>query len=81
MLFDEEHKVVVSTLTREEAPQFIYFLQDEVKRHKKAKEEADFMWCMRPIISKIYESAAIRHKEDIEAIDLEIKKVKEMFGL
>jgi len=32
--FDKEWKVIVSTLTKEEASAFVKFLQSEVKRHE-----------------------------------------------
>ena len=75
------HKVVIETLTKEEARVFVDFLSDEVKRHKKCIEEADFMWCMRPVISEIYESATIRHEGSISNILKKIEEVKELFGL
>ena len=81
MIFDEDHKVICSTLTKEEARAFIDFLGDEVKRHKKCIEEADFMWCMRPVISEIYESALVRHEEDIVNTTKKMERVKGMFGL
>lgn len=34
MKFDKEWKVIVSTLTKEEASAFVKFLQSEVKRHE-----------------------------------------------
>ena len=81
MRFNEEHKVIINTLTKEEAQEFIYFLQDEIKRHTKCIEEAGFKWHMRPIIGKIYESAGTRHLEDIKCSVAEMERVKEMFGL
>jgi len=81
MKFDKVHKVIIETLTKEEARAFIDFLSDEVKRHKKCIREADFMWCMRPVISEIYESAATRHEGSICNILKKMEEVKEKFGL
>ena len=81
MKFTKNHKVIIETLTREQAHAFCDFLGDEVKRHKKCIEEADFMWGMRPVISKIYESAATRHEGSICNILKKMEEVKEEFGL
>ena len=81
MKFDKVHKVIIGTLTKEQAPYVIYFLEDEIVRHKKAIEEADFMWSMRQIIGEIYDSAHIRHQEEIDKAVHKIERVKEMFGL
>ncbi len=34
MLFNKEHKVIISTLSQEEAKAFIKFLQSEIIRHE-----------------------------------------------
>lgn len=34
MIFNEDHKVIVSTLTKEEAKAFIKFLASEIIRHQ-----------------------------------------------
>ena len=81
MRFDKKHKFIVSSLTKEQAPHTVFFLEDEIVRHKKAIEEADFMWCMKSIVSELYDSAHIRHQEEIDKAVLKIERVKEMIGL
>ena len=34
MIFNEQHKVIISTLTQDEASAFIKFLESEIIRHK-----------------------------------------------
>jgi len=81
MKFDSEHKVFIDSLKVWEAPFFKLFLLEEKARHIKEKEYADFMFNVRTVISPIYASAALRHEEDIKAIDALILDVEEMFGL
>ncbi len=81
MKFDKEHKVIIETLTKEQAPHVVSFFEDEIVRHKKAIEVADFMWSMSQIIGEIYDSAHIRHQEEIDKAVLTIERVEEMFEL
>ncbi len=34
MKFDEEHKVIIHTMSKEQAEVFIVFLETEIKRHE-----------------------------------------------
>jgi len=81
MEFDDTHKVRVESLTREEALQFTYWLQDELTRHETCILEAQNQKAMRPVIWLILESAEIRHRGDISEIREKIGQVMERFGL
>ena len=81
MRFDRHHKVIISSLTPDEAPEVILFLQDEITRHEKCIEMADFMRSMCPIIGEIYASTIDRHSEDIEGSNIKIGKIKKRFNL
>jgi len=38
-IFDEDHKVIPETLTKETAPVFILFLESEIQRHQEDIDE------------------------------------------
>jgi len=81
MKFDLHHKVIISSLTEEQAPMVALFLQDEIVRHEKCEKEAKFLACMLPTISEIYESAIIRHEADIVGTNRTLAKVRKRFNL
>ena len=41
MIFNEEHKVIIDTLSKEEASAFIKFLESEIIRHQDDIQQAD----------------------------------------
>ena len=68
MKFDKvTHKVIISTLDKELAIEYIERLEEEADRHEKDFYKA--------------ETKMNRHQENIEVIRLLIKQVKERFGL
>lgn len=40
MIFNEEHKVIIGSMTKTEASAFIKFLQSEIKRHQTDIQQA-----------------------------------------
>ena len=81
MEFDDDHKVIPETLTRDEAREFIYWLLDEIMRHGDCIAQAESQKAARPAIYLILESACIRHREDIKGIEEVIRKVRGMYRL
>lgn len=84
MKFDKHHKVILSTLNKEEAEQFIIFLLLEKNRHIDAIFVAE--QCIKIYedraeqpMRRLFRSEILRHKEDIEDIDKLIARVKEKF--
>ena len=43
MEFDITHKVIIDTMTREEASAFVKFLRSEIKRHHQDIEDAEIL--------------------------------------
>ena len=41
MEFDKHHKVIPSTLTKEQAPVFILFLESEIQRHQEDIDQTE----------------------------------------
>ena len=74
MKFDEEHKAIVSTLNEIEAEEYKEFLRRERSRHVEIHIRSDAR-------AQFWGSEAIRQAEEIEKLDVKLKKVKEMFGL
>ena len=85
MKFNKDHKVDINTLTKEDAEEFVWFLEDEMERHFKAQVEASHISREKldypPSYRRFYKSAALRHEEDIKDIQNLIKQVKEMYSL
>lgn len=75
MEFNKDHKVKVETLTEEELVFFEAFLIDELIRHSLNVEEARLRKALYPAIASIYDSAIIRHKDDIKGIDATLRKL------
>ena len=81
MQFDDNHKVIIETLKRNEAPEVVRWFREEIQRHRACETMAENQKILRPLIHLILESACIRHREDIKAIKERIKRVKERFEL
>ncbi len=83
MKFSKDHKVKIETLSKLEAKYYICFLEEENGRHKKEiihLEGYISMLTIHPLI-QFYESAILRHKDDIKDTNTVIESVKERFGL
>ncbi|MBU1172985.1 MAG: hypothetical protein KKD44_25775 [Proteobacteria bacterium] len=92
MDFDEEHKVKIDTLTEREADAFLDFLDREWDRHlREIKVAGEIKFDLKTRLPSIFEytaawdrfwdSAIVRHEQDIKAIE-ELKDViREMFNL
>ncbi len=78
MKFDSHNKVIVNTLTKEEASDFLDFLVEESYRHHACIAEAIGMKSLRPRIADVYRNAIIRHKQDTESIKKTTKMVMEL---
>ena len=83
------HKVKLSTLNEDEAAAFVAFLWVERDRHKWAIEDAKFkseagdetdLTLEDEAYINFWQSAILRHREDIINIDKLIQKLKERFG-
>lgn len=89
MEYNNDPKVIISTLTREEVKPFIVFLNLEKGRHTDAIREArDYVRMFsnsKSIKAKtmklLYETAIARHIKDIESIYASIKQAKQLFNL
>lgn len=77
MRFDSHHKVILDSLTGLEAEGLLEFLIEERTRHVKCIEEALLGKFNRPLVAPIYESAIVRHQEDMVSINAKILEVKE----
>lgn len=81
MKFDKDNKVIIDSLTKEQAVDFLKFLDLEEQRHWYEKAYAEQMMNVMPHISNVWRSASIRHSQDIEDIGRTRYKVREMIGL
>jgi len=85
MIFNTDtHKVIIETLDGEEIEAYIDFLTGEIARHEEAIDDAyDYIvlcerdgYGRRKALIKLYESAIIRHQEDIKSSEECIKRAR-----
>ena len=81
MRIDKNHKVIVSSLTEKEAIDFIFFLLEEELRHQECIQDDLQKALLRPRIAEIYDGAVVRHTEDLDFIEVTMKKVMRRFDL
>ena len=81
MEFYDNHKVVPESLTREEAQEFDYWLQDEYGRHGRCIEDAYGQMTKRPLVKLILVGAIKRHLEELDGIIKTRKILEELFEL
>ena len=86
MKFNKHHKVILSSMNREDAKDFIKFLQREQQRHAVAILDAykEKIWGYaegRLAYVEFWQSAIIRHQEDLAGIFKLIERVKKRFNL
>ena len=87
MIFNDEYKVIIATLSEPEATAFLMFLNVEESRHRVAMERSlDNIKSdnkdneIDSALILFEESAIKRHMEDIEDIKKIRQKVKDKFG-
>ena len=80
MKFDKNNKVIPESLTLEEAREFDRFLVIEIARHGICITDA-WKRAANSCIAEIWESAQIRHTEDIRNIHQLRIKLRELFEL
>lgn len=87
MQFGKDHKVILETLNSVEAQCYIQFLMLEIGRHKRAIEHAEASINILSIVNsepagiyiRLWESAVLRHKQDITSAKKLIRQVKQRF--
>ncbi len=67
MKFGENHKVDIETVTGEEAPVYLEFLEHEHQRHQHEIDNAVAMVKEHQTAEKFWESAILRHEEARDA--------------
>jgi len=72
MIFDYEHKVIMSTLIEDEARDYVRFLEDEIDIHKQKIQDCYEKLNDETEIYKLFlQSSMSRHLQDIvEAFDI-----------
>ncbi|KKM07232.1 hypothetical protein LCGC14_1735970 [marine sediment metagenome] len=80
MKFDKNHKVIFSSLTKEESVAFISFLEKEIERHGMALADALANTSNRGE-APFWDSAILRHNEDVSDIEVLIETVEHWFSL
>ena len=83
MRFDKKtHKVDIKTLNKEEAEDFIWFLEKERWRHLAHIDEIkDILPYLNATLKRLHQSAILRHQEDIKDIDRILKQVGARFKI
>lgn len=80
MEFDKEAKVIIDTLSREEALDYIEFLEIEIERHRDAVNGAcRYRYYSNKVVRKLWDSAIDRHEQDIEKAQKRIDTVRIKF--
>ncbi len=81
MEFDSNHKVKPESLTKDEAQEFDYWLQDEEGRHIRCIEGLWDEVTKRSLITPILHGATQRHMEEVDGIAETRRILEELFGL
>ena len=82
--FGKDSKLLWTLLKAEQASIFIWFLEDEIRRHRLAIHDAKYKQGYGKEGSleyKLWQSAISRHDEDLQSIDVLIESVKHWFNL
>ena len=82
--FGQDSKLLWTLLKAEQAPTFIWFLEDEIRRHRLAIHDARYKQGYGKEGSldyKLWQSAIFRHVNDIEDTKTRIREVKRWFQL
>ena len=83
MKFDKNHKVILKSLTKEEAIVFKdkFLNGEETMRHRRAMWDAERGIRETQIIAEVYKNAIVRHDEDLDSIEETIRQLKELFKI
>lgn len=79
MKFDAHHKVIPGTLNKDEACSYITFLEIERRRHERNIWQARWLCGEWLALKEFWESAILRHQEDIGEIDKLLGQIRGMF--
>ena len=82
--FGKDSKLLWTLLKAEQAPTFIWFLEDEIRRHRLAIHDARYKQGYGKEGSleyKLWQSAIHRHVNDVEDTKTRIREVKRFFGM
>ena len=80
-VFGEDHKVQFNSVTKEDAPAYLAFLQHQVDRHRHEHGNALAMLVEHEAMVKLWDSAATRHFEKALAATSLKDKLKIKFSL
>ncbi|KKM18521.1 hypothetical protein LCGC14_1664810 [marine sediment metagenome] len=82
--FNEDSKLLWTLLKAEQASIFIFFLEDEIRRHRLAIHDAKYKQGYGKEGSleyQLWQSAILRHVNDVEYAKIVIQEVKHWFGM
>ena len=82
--FGKDSKLLWTLLKAEQAPTFIWFLEDEIRRHRLAIHDARYKQGYGKEGSleyKLWQSAIHRHVNDVEDTKTKVREVKRFFGI
>ena len=82
--FGQDSKLLWTLLKAEQAPTFIFFLEDEIRRHELAIHDAGYKqgWGKEGSLEyKLWQSTIHRHVNDVENTKTRIREVKRFFGI
>jgi len=79
MNFNEDHKVIMESLSDVEAEAYVEFLENEKHRHELAEKRAQAKAESLYALAQFYDSAAIRHHLDVVDIEKLVSRVTERF--
>ncbi len=82
--FGQDSKLLWTLLKAEQASTFIFFLEDEIRRHRLAIHDARYKQGYGKEGSleyQLWQSAIHRHVNDIEDTKTRIREVKHWFGM
>lgn len=81
MQFNDHHIAVLDSFTKQELLYLLEFLKEERKRHAECIEDAISKSIIRPLMAPIYNSAILRHQEDLVSLDAKVEEIKEKFNV
>ncbi len=82
--FGQDSKLLWTLLKAEQAPTYIWFLEDEIRRHRLAIHDARYKQGYGKEGSleyKLWQSAIHRHVNDVENTKIVIREVKHWFRM
>ena len=76
MRFDKNHKAIIKSLLEDEVDAYCEFLGKEKERHWREIDSCQGMITYYQALIQLYKSALIRHKEDIDGSERNIKEAR-----